>query len=262
MNMSPLRLRWLYLRGPFWWMGLGSVLCSMVLYLVGFLIWQSEEGFQKHAVQTMAKVRSKTQEHVQKGNKGREIAYMLLYTFSDAAGQPHEGNVRASHQDWQRAKPGDTLAIEYDSTNPETSRRAGTEAHVDWGLWILGGIGSIFAAMGISLAAIAFVNARARARLIQYGTPALGIAGEVVENDAALKVSGTYRLLYNFTDASGQTREGRGPAQPWSLAARWDPGETILVLYDPDNPSRNEADVFEARNEDLDMLQDQVAGRK
>jgi hypothetical protein len=81
--------------------------------------------------------------------------------------------------------------------------------------------------------------------------------GEVAENDSALKVAGTYRLLYHFADGGGSTWEGRGPPQPWSLAARWDPGETILVLYDPRNPRRNEADVFEARNNDLDRLQGQ-----
>jgi hypothetical protein len=87
--------------------------------------------------------------------------------------------------------------------------------------------------------------------------PALGVVSAVIENDSALKVAGTYRLVYSFTDETGQTWEGRGPPQPWSLAARWDPGETILVLYDPRNPGRNEADVFEARMDDLARLQDE-----
>jgi hypothetical protein len=91
---------------------------------------------------------------------------------------------------------------------------------------------------------------------VQHGTPALGVVTEVAENDSALKVAGTYRLVYRFTVESGETWEGRGPPQPWSLAARWDPGENILVLYDPRNPRRNEADVWEARNEDLAKLQE------
>ncbi len=94
-----------------------------------------------------------------------------------------------------------------------------------------------------------------RARLVRLGAAALGVAGEVVENDSALKVAGTYRLTYRFTDAGGQAWEGRGPPQPCSLAGRWGPGETILVLYDPRGPRRSEPDVWEARPEDLARLQ-------
>jgi len=129
--------------------------------------------------------------------------------------------------------------------------------NAEWGLLILGGIGSLFAFVGISLAAIAVVAAWQRTRLVRFGTPALGVVDELVENDSALKVAGTYRLTYRFTDDHGQTWEGSSPTQSWSLAARWDPGETILVLYDPRNPRRNEPDIWEARMGDLARLQDE-----
>ena len=160
-------------------------------------------------------------------------------------------------EDWKRAKPGDTLEVEYDRTDPATSRRAGTEAHAEWGLFILGGIGGLFAFVGISLMAIAFLASAKRTRPVRFGSPALGVVGEVVENDSALKVAGTYRLTYQFTDEDGTIWEGHGPPQPWSLAARWDPGDTILVLYNPRDPTRNEPDIWEARMEDLERLQGQ-----
>jgi hypothetical protein len=258
MNMSAARLRWLYVHGTFWWGGLGCALIGLVLILIGFSIWRWEQGFQQHAGRAVAKVTGKEKGTMPKGKNGKETAYYLVYTFADAAGGQHEGKIRASHEDWQRAKTGDTLTVEYDSTDPATSRRAGTDTHAGWGLLILGGIGGVFAFVGIPLAAIAFVKSGRRARLVRYGTPVLGIVSAVVENDSALKVQGTYRLVYNFTDENGQPWEGRGPPQPWSLAARWDPGEKILVLYDPRNPGRNEADVFEARMEDLARLEEQM----
>jgi hypothetical protein len=204
----------------------------------------------------VAKVTGKEKGSVPKGKNSSETAYFLIYTFADEAGRDLQGKIRASLEEWKQAKPGDTLAVEYDRTDPTTSRRAGTEAHAEWGLVILGGIGSLFAFVGISLAAIAILMSGRRTRLVRFGTPALGVVGELVENNSALKVAGTYRLTYRFTDGNGQTWEGHGPPQPWSIAARWDPGETILVLYDTRNPIRNEPDIWEARMEDLERLQD------
>jgi len=110
--------------------------------------------------------------------------------------------------------------------------------------------------VGISLAAIVVFMSGRRARLVRFGVPALGIVGEVAENDSVLKFARTFRLTYRFTDGNGQSWAGRGPPQPWTLAARWDPGETILVLYDSRNPKRNEPDVWEARQDYLAELQD------
>jgi hypothetical protein len=257
MNMSSARLRWLYLRGPFWWGGLVFAVVGLISLGIGLAIWRWEQNFQEHAVRAEARVTRKETGRVPKGKNGSEKAWYLVYTFRDGAGREQEGKIGASPEDWTRAKPGDTLAIEYDSTDPTSSRRAGTEAHAGWGLLILGGIGGLFSLVGVSLATIAWVKSGQRTRLVRFGTPALGVVGDVIENDSALKAAGTYRLTYRFTDANGQTWEGRGPPQPWSLAARWDPGETILVLYDPRNPRRNEPDVWEARGEDLARLQDE-----
>jgi hypothetical protein len=191
MNISAARLRWLYLRGPFWWMGLAFALVGLALLLVGLLIWRTEQGFQKHLVRTAAKVTGKEKGRVPKGKNGSETAFFLVYTFPDAAGGQHEGKIRASHEVWKRAKTGDTLAIAYDSTNPATSQRAGTDAQAGWGLLVLGGIGGLFASVGIPLAAFAFFQSGRRARLVRYGLPALGVVDKVAENDAVLKVQGT-----------------------------------------------------------------------
>jgi hypothetical protein len=257
MNMSYARLRWLYLRGPFLWGGLGASVFGLLMLLLGFLVWQTEQGFQERAIRVVAKVTGKENGMEMVGKK-YEMVYRLNCTFPKVGGGSSKGKLRVSGHDWQQAKTGDEVAVEFDSTNPGTLRRAGTDAHADWGLLILGGIGGVFAVIGITLAVIAFVDSGRRARLVRCGIPTLGVVGELAGNDSALKVTGTYRLTYSFTGPNGTTFEGRGPAQSKSLATRWDPGETILVLYDARNPKRSEADVFEARNEELAKLQEQA----
>jgi hypothetical protein len=256
MRISPVRLFWLYLRGPFLWLGLILALIGMALIALGVSIWRWEREFQSHAVQAIAKVTRKETGNVKTGTHSSQPGYFLVYTFADETGRQQSGKVGASLDDWKRAKPGDKLDIEYDRTAPATSRRAGTEAHAGWGLIIVGGCGGLFAVAGTSFIAIALVASIKRTRIVRFGSPALGVVGEVVENDSALRVTGTYRLTYQFTDGDGATWDGHGPPQPWSLAARWDPGETILVLYDPRNPRRSESDIWEARTEDLERLQE------
>jgi hypothetical protein len=259
MTVSAIRLRWLYLRGAFWWMTLASALIGVALLLIGILIRRWEHNFQQHAARAVATVTGKERGVEKQGNKSERV-YYVLYNFPDAGGAQRRGKMRVSPEDWRRAKEGDTLEVEYDSTDPATSRRAGTQAHSEWGLWILGGIGGLFITFGLPLAAYAFVRAGRRARLVRHGAAALGAVDEVAENDSPVKVAGTYRVIYRFTDEGGQAWEGRGPPQPWSRVSRWEAGDTILVLYDLRDPRRNEPDVFDVRQADRARLQDQAAG--
>src|SRR5208337_3794253 len=148
MNMSFVRLHWLYLRGAIWWGGLGSALAGLVLILLGLSIWRSEQRFQEHVLRATAKVTGKkggfeTRE-TSKG-KVQEKVYYLFCSFPDAAGQQHAGKIKVVPDAFKQAKAGDKLAIEYDSTYPGTSRRAGTEVHAGWGLLLFGGIGGVLA---------------------------------------------------------------------------------------------------------------------
>jgi hypothetical protein len=258
MNLSAARLSWLYLRGALWWMGLGLFAVGTAILLIIFSLWQDEQGFEASSVQVEAKVTRKETRTVMRGKKGNTptIIHVLVYTFPDEGGQQHEGKADVSSQTWGHMKKGDRLILEYDRTNPASTRLAGRATPVRLGLLATGGIGLLFATFGIVTAACLLIRSAQRVRLIQTGMPALGIVEEVIENDSALKLEGTYRVTYRFTDPQGESWEGRGPPQSWSLASRWDKGETILVLYDPRNPSRNEADLFEARSEDLTQLQD------
>jgi hypothetical protein len=260
MNVSRARLRWLYLRGPLFWMGLVFPLVGVVLLFIVVTMWLSEDRFEANAVRTTATVTSKDTKTVMRGPKGNTptIVHVVHYTFRDESGQEHAGGTEVSSNDWTVARKGDVWQIEYDRTDPANSRRPGGETHVRWGL-ILGGVGAIlFLSVGLAIIGSLLWSSGRRARLIRTGTPALGVVDSVVENDAAAKLEGTYRVTYHFTDAEGTTREGRGPAQPWSLAGRFKAGDAVLVLYDPGNPARHEADLFETRSDELAQLQDQA----
>ncbi len=262
MNITTIRLRWLYMRGVFWWMGLAFTLIGTAVLLVVFTLWQGEEGFAANALQVGAKVTGK-KTHIEKtGKKGTtpRTAYLLVYTYQDSARQEHEGSAEVSAQTWGDTKSGDDLTIEYDRTNPASSRLAGSEKRIRWGLWGMTGLGSLFATAGVLMAGSVWIASGRRVQRIRTGMPAVGVVEAVVENDSALKVPNTYRVLYQFTDERNATWKGRGPPQAWSRTGRWKAGDVILVLYDPQNPDRNEADLFEVRSEELAALQEQTEG--
>ncbi len=256
MKNSLARLIWLYVRSPLWWMGLILSVFGAPMILAAVLISRSEAAFREHAVLTVASISGKDRESRELRKNG-ETVHILIYRFQDSTGTLYEGRTGASHDDWRRAKDGDPLSIAYDRTNPQNSRRAEQiPATVDWGLLFLGGLGTLFCLVGTPLAVYSLIAAVQRARLVRAGRATLGVVGELVEDDSPVRFKGAYRLTYHFDDEAGASWEGRGPAQTWSLAARWDPGETILVLYDPANPRRNEADIWEVRADDWARLEE------
>ena len=42
---------------------------------------------------------------------------------------------------------------------------------------------------------------------------------------------------------------------PLRLQNRWNPGDRILIVHDALNPSRHDADIFDVRRDELEMLQ-------
>jgi hypothetical protein len=269
MNISAARLRWLYIGRPEWWTGVGFSVFGKIILLVLFLLWRYEHKFAANAVEVVAKVTGKEKRKEMGGKKGNTpvtIPY-LNFTFRDDAGQQHSGFANVPADSWERAKAGNDLTIEYDRTNPAKNRPAGHFSTLPPIAYVIGGgFGLLFATVGLLQVGYLLCQSWRRVRLIQTGVPAVGVVTGVIEDQSialepflsSLKAgrldfrsawvpAGTFRVAYQFMDPSGTTLEGRGPRQPYSLAYRWNPGEEMLVLYDPRNPSRNEADLFETR---------------
>jgi hypothetical protein len=109
------------------------------------------------------------------------------------------------------------------------------------------------------MAVYAFVRSGHRVRIVRDGVPALGVVDDLMIDESAGKVNGVpfYCLTYRFTDEEGSAQEGRSPALPRALQSRWQAGDQILILYDRENSARNEADIFEARADELAQMHDQ-----
>jgi Protein of unknown function (DUF3592) len=258
MNVPSARLRWRYLRGVLWWIGVAFAFLGTVALVVAFFARQYEKRFQSEGVPGVATVTGKDKK-LETTNKKRETHYYLLYAFRDAAGKAYQGRERVSQDAWQRAKNGDTLAIQYVRDDPATNRPAKDAAAAAWGPVVAAGFGGLFAITGWSLAVYAFIRSGRRVRIVRDGVPALGVVDDLLIDESAGKVNGIpfYCLTYRFTDEEGSTHEGRSPALPRALQSRWQAGDPILILYDRENSARSEADIFEARADDLTQLQDQ-----
>ena len=280
MNISAARLHWLYIRSPAWWTGVGFSIFGIIILLVLFLLWRYEHQFAANAVEVVAKVTGKEKRKEMGGKQGNSPVTVLYldFTFRNGAGQQHSGSANVPADAWARAKAGDDLTIEYDRTNPAKNRLAGHFSTMPPIAYAIGeGFGLLFTTVGLLQVGYLLCQSWRRVRLIQTGVPAVGVVTGVVEDQSialqpilsSLKAgrldfrsarvpAGTFRVAYQFTDPSGATLEGRGPSQPYSLAYRWNPGEAMLVLYDPRNSNRNEGDLFETRSDELTDLQDQM----
>jgi hypothetical protein len=255
MNISSARLCWRYLRGVVWWVGVAFAFLGTVALVGAFFAWRYEKRFQAEGASAVAKVSGKHQQ-TEMANKKQEMHYYLLYSFQDAAGKTYQGRERVSQDAWKRAKDGDAVAIEYVRSDPTNNRPAKDAASAAWGPVVVAGFGGLFTVIGWSLIVYAFVRSGRRVRIVRDGVPALGAVDALVIDESAGKVNGVpfYCLTYQFTDQDGKAQEGRSPALPRALQARWQPGDSILILYDRKNPARNEADIFEARADELAQL--------
>src|SRR5207245_485810 len=62
------------------------------------------------------------------------------------------------------------------------------------------------------------------------------------------------RLRFEFLDAHGRPRHGQTHWLPEDIGCYWNQGDSILVLCDPEQPERPEADVFQIRPDDKERL--------
>jgi hypothetical protein len=261
MNVSSARLRWRYLHGASWWVGVVFALLGALLLVITYFVWEYEQRYKAKGVPAVAKVVGKDskleQVNERKGTR-QEMHYYLIYTFQDAAAKDYQGRERVAKDAWDQAKMGAEVAIEYVRDDPATNRPAKDAASAAWGPVVLLVAGGLFSMIGWALAVTAFITSGHRMRMVRDGVPALGVVAELQIDESAGKVNGMpyYCLAYHFTDEEGKTRQGRSAALPRALQSKWQAGDSILILYDRTNPDRCEADIFQARADDLARLRD------
>lgn len=277
MSMSPAHLYWRYLNTPAWWFGLvfGTVGCLVlaVPYWSATNADEEDRQFAANGVRATAKITFKNQGTQPVGAPGRTPVpfFSVVYLYQDSTGQNHTGSANVTAETWSRHTIGDSISIEYVGDSPDKSRLLAPHtsetpvASVRW--W---GLGPALICVGLILVLAALLRAWRRTRVIRHGVPALGrVVGtqaavswlvQILQMQRANKTL-SYYLRYTFTDQSGSAREGLTPELPTDMETRWQPGDPILVLYDPNNVLHHEVDLFGARQQELAALLDQQQTR-
>jgi hypothetical protein len=264
MNVSPARLRWLYLRGPYFGFGVAFTLFGGMMVLVVAYGLLKELEFRLRAVRTVATVTAKESRIGRIGKGGPQTIHELKYTYPDSSGHEHESKVRVTQEYWQRTQKGDALDVEYAANDPGVNRTTSEyDTRPGENPLVLGLMSVLFSLYGIVFMIYSIKQSGLRARIVREGVPALGVVEALVtDDDVWLHTSRLARVAYHFTDAAGTTWKGRGWPQQWTERYPWAEGDTILILYDPRDPRRNEADIFNARADDLAKVRGQDAEKR
>lgn len=253
MGLVNLRMRWCYLRTSFWWwFGLIWAVVGTPFLVIGLVVWSQDQHALRGGIATTATIIQKDHDADASDRDG----YFLRFRYVDAAGEEHEVEEGVPRPAWLRYRPGQRVAIEYLENQPAKSRLAENVGH-DAGVikWVFTLLGLAFAGLGWGLLVGSWVGAGRRTRLLCRGVPALGqVTG--VERRLNIEINGRHPayLTFQFTDSQGRVRSGESSLLPRAIENRWQPGDPILVLYEDDNPARNEADVHEFRADDLAAL--------
>jgi hypothetical protein len=105
---------------------------------------------------------------------------------------------------------------------------------------------------GAALVVYGIRDVRRKVQLVAEGRPALGIINDVtIERHKATKYVGL--LTYSYWRDEGGQEPVRCEAEVWRppyVPGEIEPGEIVLVLYDPADPGRSEIDRFDVRSAD------------
>ncbi|MCC2547577.1 DUF3592 domain-containing protein [Hymenobacter sp. BT175] len=124
----------------------GSI--GAMLLVLGWLVLRSDYR-TAHGPVVPARVTGK---YSQSGGRSGPD-YFLLLQFSPRRGQPAEARLSVSKERYAAARPGETVSISYDPTEPLSVRRAGAPWFNPWYLIPLGG-----GVVGVGLALLGLLS--------------------------------------------------------------------------------------------------------
>jgi len=205
------------------------IVCLTIVFLIAGPLLQSfiarELQRQSTRVQLLAENGTAVTASVVRLWHGSDKSHtpMVSYRF-DTGREVVLGQSALVSSAWDSLHPGDSFAVRYLSTSPRINAPAeGTPAPAP--VWI-----SWMPLIGFLVApAIFAVMIRKQWRLLANGAPAAGTVTKV-QRRKQLYVS------YDFKLPSGEVFNGRSGAS-WKNPPQ--PGDRICILYDPDNPRRN-----------------------
>jgi hypothetical protein len=182
---------------------------------------------------------------------GRGPKFYLRYEFVDAAGNRHVADGRAPFAVWTAARPGDAIAIRYVRSDPARSRLESTV----WDSWpavpvaALGGV-ILAASLWYGTKGIRWV--KRQVWLIRHGDALPGRithAGIEWRGKRRREAITVLEYLYAAPQPVTGKLEMRGKLRP-----NWQTGRVILILADPNDPTRHAPDLYDARRQDRELL--------
>lgn len=250
MGLLKCRVRWRYLRTSFWWwFGLIWAAVGTPFLMIGIVVACQD----RHALRGGVAIQATIVAMGHDAGASERDGYFLRFRYADTAGREHLVEEGVPWEAWPHYQAGQTVPIEYLASQPARSRLAenvGHDANVIQ--WAFGLLGLAFAGIGWGLMTGSWLGAGRRTGLLFRGAPARGqVTG--IERHANLRINGRNPayLTYQFTDGQGRRRQGQSALLPLGLESRWQPGDPILILYDPADTQRHEADIHDLRADEL-----------
>ncbi len=154
-----------------------------------------------------------------------------------------------SEGEWQTVKIGQALDVVYLPSDPWVNQRTVSFSDMPFRLciplaaWL---VAPLLVILGVC-------DIRRRVKLIEEGSPALGVIDHVEVGRGRKGKAYITFLVYTFQTGEEPNRlVHHGELRRVSLYAPGEvkPGDRVLILYDPDDPTRNEIDRFDARQAD------------
>jgi hypothetical protein len=178
---------------------------------------------EKEAVDGTAQVTALTR------TSGKSSTYYAVYGF-EAGGQVVQGRATVGRSYWTRLRVGSSVPVRYLPSEPAQNWIRGYEP--SWGpLWVAPLVAVVLALVSL----VGWIPLRREWMLLMDGRGAEArVTG--AKKFSSYHGQSTYRVNYEFHTLSGGVRTGNYASQQAPPAE----GETIRIIYDPDNPARSE----------------------
>lgn len=242
---APFRVRWYYMGGWIVFFLTGLFLVAGLVIGATFLSTLEEEvAFDQNAVKADGIVINKSTRSQRSGRRTTTV-YEVTYRYR-VDGNEITQRADVSKSDWDQAIIGKSIPLEYLKSDPNQSRPTWDGGGFHWGrLTWLGSLSFVLLSLAIGIFIFNWKRASNKLTLLGQGTAFRGIVTKI-ESRQEGKISNNY-LIYVFRDDNGQEVIGEEGPLNRHFAKRWQPGEKITVVVDPEDPNKRIADLFELR---------------
>jgi len=237
-------------------LALGSLWLAFGLFPVHFVIAEMPFWLDGHRTQGTIVNKSK---HFERGLKGRvRTSYTVFYDFRDSSGDLQQGHGTTDPDSWSVAREGNTLVIEYLPSDPRRNRPVRKPSPNDWGFFLMVTLIPLCGGVMIYSGATTLVSGiRSLARcvqLIETGHVTAGLVDCLEPVGKRRHGAAAYNCGYRYLipprgGVPSQIKSGAVSLHS-RLARRMQPGDVLLVVFNPEQPEEHTVDIHRARYED------------